>query len=270
MSSSVTVRVRSLLISGVAVLAVLAVYLLGAGGGGDALAATAPPATAGDPSTGALRTLTMTGRGEVTAVPDQLTFRLAVTSTRDDVRTALDASSGTLDRVLAALEREGVARKDTRSTGLSIDPVYRYLTGAPPQITGYRVRQSLSVLVRDLRRGGRAIAATVGAGGNAVRVSGIGLEIGDREQLLADARDAAVAAATTKARQYAEATGQSLGEVLTLREGSRPSAPRAFFQTSSLSRAGVLAAADRAVPIRAGRAELGITVAIVWSLSEGD
>jgi uncharacterized protein YggE len=269
MSSSVTVSVRSLLISGVAVLALLAAYLLGAGGASEALAATTPPATPGDPS-GALRTLTMTGRGQVTAVPDQLTFRLAVTSTRADVRTALDASSGTLDRVLAALEREGVARKDTRSTGLSIDPVYRYLDAAPPQITGYRVRQTLSVLVRDLRSGGRAIAATVGAGGNAVRVSGIGLEIGDREQLLADARDAAVAAATAKARQYAEATGQSLGEVLTLREGSRPAAPRTVFQTSSLSRAAVLDAAEKAVPIRAGRAELGITVAIVWSLSEGD
>ena len=140
---------------------------------------------------------------------------------------AMDAASGTMGRVLAALERTGVERKDVQSTGLSVDPVYEYFDYRPPVLTGYRVNQSVSVLVRDLRDGGQAISTATGTGGNAVRVSGIGLRIGDRDGLLAEARDAAVEAATAKAEQYAAATGQDLGTVLTLTEGARPSLRRA-------------------------------------------
>ena len=262
MSSSITVSVRSLVVAAVAVLALVTAYLLGAGGGGAQAASAAAPATGGS---SLARTVTMTGEGEVTAVPDQLSFQVSVTRTADDVATALDQSTATLERVLAALDRLGVLRKDTQSTGLSIDPVYRYFDDEPPQITGYRVRQSLSVMVRELRTGGRAVAAAVEAGGNAVRISGIRLEIGDREALLGEARDAAVEAATAKAEQYAAATGQSLGDVLTLQEGSRPA------KVTRDGLAGLELAYDRAsaqaIPVRAGRQDLSVSVSIVWRLT---
>ena len=76
--------------------------------------------------------------------------------------------------------------------------------------------------MRDPRDGGRAISATTRTGGDAVRVSGIGLRIGERDALLERARDAAVEAATAKAEQYAEATGQTLRSVLTLTGAARP------------------------------------------------
>ena len=63
----------------------------------------------------------------------------------------------------------------------------------------------------ELDRAGDAITAAVRTGGNAVRVGDIRLLVGDREGVLKRARDAAVAEATAKAEQYAEATGQTLG-----------------------------------------------------------
>jgi uncharacterized protein YggE len=265
MSSSVTVSLRSIVFGLVGALALAGAYILGTGTGGPAVA-TEPQSASASPDRAAARTITMTGEGEVTTVPDQLAFRVSVTTTRADVPGALDASTATLNRVLAALDELGVQRKDTQSTGLSIDPVYRYFDYAPPQITGYRVRQSLAVLVRDLRSGGEAVTAVVGAGGNAVRVSDIGLRVGDRDSALAEARDAAVQAATAKAKQYAEATGQSLGDVLTLQEGHRASRPRPVY---SVTRESAMAAdaSGLAVPIRAGREDVKVTVAIVWALS---
>jgi uncharacterized protein YggE len=173
-----------------------------------------------------------------------------------------------MKRVFDALGREGVERKDTESTGLSVDPEYRYYSSQPPSLTGYRVRQSASVLVRDLRDGGTAMAAVVRAGGNAVRVSGIGLRIGDLDELMARARDAAVEDASAKAEQYAEATAQPLGQVLTVREGKLPGRTRPTRDVLVQSLRSADMASLEAVPIRAGRTDLGVKVTVVWALDD--
>ena len=114
-------------------------------------------------------------------------------------------------------------------------------------------------------RSGRATSdsstAAVRVGGNDVRVGDIGLRIADTDTLLAQSRDAAVKEATAKAQQYADATGQSLGAVLSLREVHvTPVVPQALhFERSALD------SAASAVPIRAGKDRLAVTVRIEWS-----
>lgn len=255
--------VRSLALGAAAALTVVSAYAWGSGQGNaspDALAAGAlRPAAAAEDGEG--RTIAMRGTGESTGVPDQLTFRLSVRAKAGDVSTALDDASSSMRRALGALGRADVRRKDVRTTGLSVRPDYDYSSSGPPVLTGYVATQSVSVLVRDLRDSGAAIAAATGAGGNAVRVSGVGLRIGERDGLLAEARDAAVAQARAKAEQYAAATGQTLGPLLSVREvragGGAP---------VSLSYGRVVADAAAAVPIRAGTEDLKVTVALVWEL----
>lgn len=256
-----TVSVRSILMTAVAALALVVAYLLG--GGGDATA----PAVAADGPAGAdpaARTLTMAGTGEATAVPDQVSFGLGVTIVRPDLATALDDASTTMARVLAALREHGVAKSDVKTTGLSMNAVYAYRDNAPPTVTGYRVNQRASVLVRELSQGGAAVTAAVEAGGNDVRVGGIKLLVGDTEAVMKQAREAAVAEATAKAEQYAAASGQDLGAVLTLREVSArpvPSPAYAAADMAELSRTSV------AVPIRAGEQRGSVSVRIVWELA---
>ena len=276
MPTSVTVSTRTLLAAVLVLLVVLvtvAAYLLGGARSSEAAVQPAPAAARTAPSPRELArgqvpgTLTMTGQGEAVGVPDQLSFRVAVTRKEPTVPAAMDAASGTMARVLASLEQVGVERKDVQSTGLSVDPVYDYVSYRPPVLTGYRVNQSVSVLVRDLRDGGRAISTVTRTGGNDVRVSGIGLRIGDREGLLARARDAALEAATAKAEQYAAATGQELGSVLTLTEGREAvAATRDQVRGYDLARTLDSRAASKAVPIRAGREDLAVNVSVVWQL----
>ncbi|QIK65517.1 SIMPL domain-containing protein [Nocardioides sp. HDW12B] len=272
MNTSVTVSLRALVAAVLVLLVVVAAYLLGGAGSTEAAATPVPAAataSARDLARGQVPgTLTMTGEGEAVGVPHQLAFRVAVTRKEPTVPAAMDAASRTMGRVLAALERAGVERKDVQSTGLSVDPVYDYVDYRPPVLTGYRVNQSVSVLVRDLGDGGEAISTATRTGGNAVRVSGIGLRIGDKDALLATARDAAVEAATAKAEQYAAATGQELGTVLTLTEGREAvAATRDQVRGYELARmAADSAGANMAVPIRAGREDLAVNVSIVWQL----
>jgi uncharacterized protein YggE len=166
-----------------------------------------------------------------------------------------------MNRVLATLDRLGVRRSDVQTTGLSMNAVYDYHSFGPPTLRGYHVGQSATVLVRDLSQGGQAVSAAVAAGGNDVRVGHIGLTIADPESLLAQSRAAAVKEATAKAQQYADATGQTLGAVLSLREVHvSPVVPQALrFARSALD------TASGAVPIRAGRDRLAVTVRIEWS-----
>jgi uncharacterized protein len=125
------------------------------------------------------------------------------------------------------------------------------------------VTQRAIVHVDELTRGGPAISAAIEVGGNGVRISGIRLGIADPEAVLEKARDAAVESATAKAEQYAAATGQSLGDVVSVREVGRP--PRPVQQQFAYR--GTLASADamKALPIRAGKDDLQVRIQVVWA-----
>lgn len=260
MDRKLTVDVKSILIAGLVLLGLVVAYLIGSADDSPGTrAVAAEEVDAPD------RTVVMTGTGKASVVPDQLSFGVSVNVTRPDVSDAMAESNRIMAKVLASLKDHGVTRKEMQTTGLSIDPVHRYYNYAPPEITGYRVGQSARVTIKDLAGAGKAITATVRAGGNAVRVRNVNLGIGDRDAVLAQARDLAVEQARAKARQYADATGQALGEVLSLKE-VRATQPRnySYFQRGyELSNA--LDAARLSVPIRAGEEQLSVTVQVVWS-----
>lgn len=262
MDSKLTVDLKSILIAGLVLLGLVLAYLVGTADDDPATQAVAAEDTAEKP-----RALEMTGTGKVSVVPDQLAFSLGVTVKRTLAKTAWDDSSRIMKRILAELEAFGVKAEDAQTTGMSIDPDYQYYSYQPPQIVGYRVSQRARVTVDDLREAGEAISAAVEVGGRAVRISGIALQVSDRQEAMQEARDEAVAEATAKAEQYADATGQALGDVLSLREVQQRSRESYPYFNSRFSRASLydVAAELAAVPIRAGEEDLSITVRIVWT-----
>jgi len=262
MRGDVTVSVKSILLAGLVGLALVTAYLLGSQG--DAVSVPANAATGESGAMADRRMVSMVGTGEASAVPDQISFTLSATARRLDLDDALDASSATTRRVLSELGKHGVEKSDVQTTGLSMYPEYEYHAYEPPTLVGYRVTQRATVKVDELAKGGPAIAAAVEVGGNGVRVSGIRLGVGDLDAVMERARDAAVESATAKAEQYAAATGQSLGDVMSIREVGRPALPR----PQELSSFRTLAAADamKALPIRAGKDDLQVRIQVVWAL----
>src|SRR3954452_10964280 len=251
MDRSITLRTRTLLLALLVAVALVAAYLLGGNG-------AAVPAAADDKAAGSAdqpRELTMTGTGEASAVPDQLSFAVHVHVTRPDLDDALAAANAAMARVQAAVVEHGVAKGDLQTTGLSMDPVYDYSAYDPPTVVGYRVSEAARVLVGELGDAGGAVGAAVAAGGNDVRVDSLRLLVSDSNAVMQRARDAAVEEARAKAEQYAAASGQELGAVLTLREVQATPVPTPAVPTAELS-------AERAVldvPIRAGREQGKVT-----------
>jgi uncharacterized protein YggE len=259
MDRPVTVRLGSVLLAVVMILAVAVAYLVGAAGGGG------EPAQASDnaaPPSSDQRTVRMVGKGQVTAVPDMLSFTVVVTVKRADLDTALADSSTTMKSVLDRLADFGVAKGDVRTTGLSMSPEYAYHSYAPPTLTGYRVTQQARVDVRTLGQGGAAISAAVETGGNDVRVRNLQLQVSDPDAALAEARKAAIEQAKAKAQEYAGAAGGELGAVQSIREISvQAPTPRPLAYNTSAD-----AALKSVLPIRAGESDLSVRVEVVWAL----
>jgi uncharacterized protein YggE len=93
----------------VVALAVVTAYALGTAGRTPA-AATSPPTD--EPA----RTMTTTGEGTATGIPDELSFSVAVSQTEADVGTALAGTSARMRAVLHSLAGLGVRPKDLRTT----------------------------------------------------------------------------------------------------------------------------------------------------------
>lgn len=256
MGSTVTVSIRSVVITLGVVIAVLLSFWIGSTQIGSATATAAEaPVSVDEP------TIVMTGTGEATGTPDQLKFSLAVRTTADDVSTAMESANAATRRVLAAIGEQGVAADDVQTTGMSVNSVSDYSGEGAPVITGYVVTESMSVVVRQLPDAGATITAAVVAGGNAVRLHSVRLQMGDEDALLERARTAAIEEAQAKAEQYAVAAGSELGGVASIREVTSNSGSRGPYLL-----AGAADADYASVPIRAGTSDLNVTVVVVWSL----
>lgn len=250
----VTLSVRALLVVLMLLVALAVGYLLG--GRGPAATASTEPATAGE-----RRTVTMAAVGEATAVPDELEFTLVVAVERPALETALDDSNALVRQALGTLAEHGIAEKDTRTTGLQMEPVYDY-SERQEVLRGYQVVQRTRVRVHDLAAGGRAVSAVVAGGGNEVRVNDIQLSVADPEAALGTAREQAVTKATAKAEQYAAAAGVTLGSIVALSEVSAPPAP----QPQALEMRAASADAAGAVAFQPGEQALTAQVQVVWEV----
>jgi uncharacterized protein YggE len=252
---------RALSVGGLAVAALIGAFALGTSQGSAATSPSAEQTPAGTrpavltSATSAAR-ITVTGTGNVTGTPNQLVLAMGVQVTGSSVGSALGDANAAVRRVTAALEADGVAAADIQTSGLSIWPNYPDNSQTP---NGYSVSESLTATLGSLAAAGTQIDAAVHAGGNATTVSGISLNLTDTSSLLAQARARAVADATAKAAQYAQALGQPLGPVVSLTDQAVAQPLPEYAAASS-------AAVKGSVPISPGTQQLSVSVTVVFAV----
>ena len=206
--------------------------------------------------------ITVGGRANVAGTPDTLRLDLSVVATAASVSEALASANRSAEAVQKSLLANGVQKKDLQTSGLNISPEYDYTKSGEPRLKGYQVSESVSAKLRDLRRAGDAIGKAVSAGGDAVRVDGISLDLEDSGTLVSAARDKAFAQAKAKAEQYAKAAGRALGDVVSITEDVATSSPIPMPYEMQRS-----AALDKAsVPIQPGSQEVSVSVTVVFSM----
>jgi uncharacterized protein YggE len=160
-----------------------------------------------------------------------------------------------MGRVLLALKGTGIEEKDYQTLRLSLQPQTSLSkSGGPPNITGYRATNRVSIRLRDVTKVANVIDTLVAAGAN--DIGGISFMVSQASKLLDEAREQAIADARRKAEIYARAAGVTLGAPIAISEGGAP-APIAFRR---------MAASPEPVPIAPGEEMLQVSVSVSWAI----
>ena len=225
-----------------------------------AFAMTAAPATAlaqaAPASDGTL--LSVSSRAEARKAPDIATFSAGVVTQAADGNAALRQNAEQMNRVLAAIKAAGVADKDVQTSGISLNPQYRYEENQPPRITGSQASNTVNVKLREVAKMGKVLDALVASGAN--QVNGPSFGIDDPEPLYDRARLDALKAARARAETYAGALGVRVRRIVSISEGGAA-------MPSPMPRMAMMKAeAYDSTPVAAGESSVSVNLDVVFEL----
>lgn len=192
--------------------------------------------------TTATNTITVSGTGEVFAVPNLATFDVTVDESAKTVGDAQKTATTKINTIIDYFKQQGIADKDIKTTDYNVNPKYEWQQGAvctpnipcPPGkqvLTGYEVSQTVEVKVRDTSKAGNLLSGVGGRG--ASNVSGLTFTTDDQNKLEADARQKAITDAENKAQVLASQLGVSLVRIVGFNDNSGGYRPPIMYAAKS-------------------------------------
>ncbi len=151
-------------------------------------------------------TISISGRGIVSAEPNQVEIRLGVETEDKNVTKALEANSLGMNSTIEALKTLGISEDEIETSRFNIYPIKDY-ERTPAEIVGYRVTNEIAVKTGDLDKTGEIIRAAIDAGANKVRW----IEFGLNETREKESKYAAITEACEDAKGKAEAIASGFG-----------------------------------------------------------
>jgi uncharacterized protein YggE len=205
-------------------------------------------ASAVDPAP-ATDSVTVTGTGVVTAVPDRAQISAGVETRAATARAALQANAAAMEKVIDALEARGA--KDVTTQTVSLSTAFDE-QGRP---SGF-VASNVVSAETTLSGAGALIDAAVAAGANTVY--GPSLSRSDADALYDQALERAVSDAKDRAALLAKAAGRELGRVTAMVEAGAVDTPLAAAKREG--------AADASTPVVSGPQETTASVSVTYEL----
>lgn len=161
----------------------------------------------------AVRTITVSGTGNVTLSPDVVSLKFIVRTTEWNVARAVEKNAVNTANVFAALNEVGIASQDISTSDYQItqDNSKDY----PGQ---YTVRNSIAVFIRNPELTGKVIDAAVKGNSGANGLTSYNYSVTDKTGALRQARTLAIQDAQDAASLLAGASGCKISKVLNIRE----------------------------------------------------
>ncbi|MFA5999609.1 MAG: SIMPL domain-containing protein [Candidatus Paceibacterota bacterium] len=180
-----------------------------------------------------VNTISFTGHGEVTAVPDIANVSFTIEKSSKAVKDAQAGVAEVEKKAIEFLTKEGnIALKDIKTENASFYPKYEYRYdapsmmpctqyGCPPNpgksiITGYTATESVTVKIRNTDDAGKVIQGLGALGVSAL--NGPAFEVDDEDGLKAEARKQAIDEAKEKAKVLAKDLGVRLVRITSFSE----------------------------------------------------
>jgi len=169
------------------------------------------------------KTITFTGEGKVTGIPDVASINLSVVTDKMTAKEAMEENAQKMNEIIKFIKDSGVDEKDVKTTAYYLSPRYDWLEGKRV-FRGYELTSSLAVKIRNLQKISEIIDGAVGKGAN--QVGDVQFVIDDQEKLKTEARNEAIANAKERAESIAAAAGLKLGKIVNFSEsGTVPPSP---------------------------------------------
>jgi uncharacterized protein YggE len=205
----------------------------------------------GHSATAADKTITVTGTGSVTSVPDRATFSFTVETRGKTATSALAQNNDAASAVIAAVKGAGVPAADIQTSQVAL---MQQSSQDGTSIIGYIASNTITVKT-DLGRSGKLVDAAVGAG--ATGFGGPMLSRSNESELYREALKKAIEDSKLKAQALADAAGLKLGAVQSVTEGAQSSPPVPYAQKASDAAGGV--------PVEAGTQEIQATATVTYT-----
>ena len=207
------------------------------------------------------QSVTVTGTGRSSVVPDRFTFSVGVQTVADTVDEAVAQNNKRVAAVIAALKAAGAQDKDIQTSNFNIWPQQDHQEGRLPRILGYQVMNNVTVRSAKVGDAGRLLGIAIGAGVNTS--SGINFEVANPALGRDQGLKAAFEDARAKATLLADAAARPLGRVLEISEGVRAMPPQPYAMSRQ---AMAMEASVGNVPVESGTQEQTYTVTVTFEL----
>lgn len=164
------------------------------------------------------RTISVSGSGEVALSADMASFSVSFSNTADTTKEAQTLTNTAMQRVYDILENEyGVSKDDIRTTSMNLSPRYSWLDGVQT-LVGQTASQSIDVNIYDLSLLGSIMDSLSEITG--IEFSSIQLGLQDNSEALMHARIKAIDDAKAKAADYADASGMTVLNPISISDNS--------------------------------------------------
>ena len=165
--------------------------------------------------------IVVSGDSQAKIAPDTAAVTFAVVTQGKQALDAQQENARKSEAVRAAVEAVAASAKtEVKTSDYSLSPERDYNSSGMPKISGYEVKNTVTVLVKDLNQVGAVIDAATKAGANSVE--GISFVLGEASPAQGEALSLATKQAMAKAEAIAKSMNGRIVRVVETIEGGTP------------------------------------------------
>ena len=216
-----------------------------------------------------LTRITVVGDAQTKIAPDTAVLTFSVVTQNNQALNAQQENARKSEAVKAAIEIAAAgAKPEIKTSDYNLSPQQDY-SGNVPKISGYEVKNTVTVSIADLSQTGTVIDAATKAGANSIE--GIQFVLRENSPAQGDALALAARQAMTKAEAIAQSLDGRIVRVVESIEGGAPVVPERENYSSNLMMSANASAMNRTfnTPVQAGSLNVRSQVVLVVEIEIG-
>lgn len=205
--------------------------------------------------------ITVHTKESINVVPDVADISLGVTTQAEDAASCQNQNNDTVDKIVAALTALGIPETSIQTSRFNLSPRYDWKDSVQTLI-GYEMNTTITLSDIALDQVGSVLTQSVDAGAN--NFDSIVYKSSQYDASYQEALKLAVESAKVKAQSLAEASGRTLGDVLTVEEQTANDTAR-YAPGNGIALEGYAKAADSA-RVMPGEVSVEANITVTFNL----